>query len=53
MLTVSIIAFAIVAWVGLLPGICDEVASPLGRVAVFLTVGCMYGFVAMMLANFI
>ena len=46
-------AIAIVAWAGLWTGIKEELTSPLARVTVFAALGCMYGFVAMMLANFI
>lgn len=44
-------AIAIVAWAGLWTGIKEELASPLARVAVFATLGCMYGFVAFTLTK--
>ena len=44
-------AIAFVAWAGTLPGIKEEVASPLARVATFAAMGCMYGFVAFTLTK--
>lgn len=44
-------AVAIVAWAGLIPGIKEELATPLARVATIAAMGCMYGFVAFMLTK--